>query len=143
MAIVDVKEDGLIKASVMNSLDQPITIQSGQQYGHVTCDVSEAHSFQARLPTIRLQSSPTSTPTTLTNATLRELVVNSISGNSSTGHQMAPHSRERPRNILGRHLTATQEEPEAPSCSNRIDRSNRQGEPPAHMESGVPSTGGT
>jgi hypothetical protein len=51
LAIVDVKEDGLIKASVMNTLDQPITIQSGQQYGIVTltCDVNEAHSFQALL----------------------------------------------------------------------------------------------
>jgi hypothetical protein len=27
MAIVDVKEDGLIRAGVMNTLDQPVTIQ--------------------------------------------------------------------------------------------------------------------
>jgi hypothetical protein len=54
LAIVDVKEDGLIKASVMNTLDQPVTIQFGQQYGKVTltCDVNKAHSFQARLLTI-------------------------------------------------------------------------------------------
>jgi hypothetical protein len=55
MAIVDVKEDGLIKAGIMHTLDQPVTIQSGQQYVQVTltCDVNKAHSFQARLPTIR------------------------------------------------------------------------------------------
>jgi hypothetical protein len=55
MVIVDVKEDGLIKAGVMNTLDQLVTIQSGQQYGQVTltCDLNQAHSFQARLPTIR------------------------------------------------------------------------------------------
>jgi hypothetical protein len=29
MAIVDVKADGLIQAGVMNTLDQPVTIQSG------------------------------------------------------------------------------------------------------------------
>jgi hypothetical protein len=47
MAIVDVKADGLIQAGVMNTLDQPVTIQSGQQYGQVTltCYVNEAHSF--------------------------------------------------------------------------------------------------
>jgi hypothetical protein len=31
-----VKADGLIQAGVMNTLDQPVTIQSGQQYGQVT-----------------------------------------------------------------------------------------------------------
>jgi hypothetical protein len=129
MAIVDVKEDGLIKAGVMSTLDQPVTIQLGQQYGQVTltcetCDVNEAHSFQACLPTIRPRSSPTSTPTTLTNATLRALSVNSISDNLVTDRQMAPH---RPRNNLGRHLMATREEPEAPSSGSRIGRSNRQG----------------
>jgi hypothetical protein len=36
MAIFEVKEDGLIQAGVMNTLDQPIMIQSGQQYGQVT-----------------------------------------------------------------------------------------------------------
>jgi hypothetical protein len=30
MAIVDVKAEGLIQAGVMNTLDQPVTIQSGQ-----------------------------------------------------------------------------------------------------------------
>jgi hypothetical protein len=78
----DVKEDGLIRAGVMNTLDQPDTIQSGQQYGQVTltCEVNEAHSLQARLPTIRPRSSPTSTLTTLTDATLRALSANYISG---------------------------------------------------------------
>jgi hypothetical protein len=81
LAIVDVKEDGLIKAGVINTSDQPVKIQSGQQYGKITltCDVNEEHSFQARLPTIRPRSSPTSTPTTLTDATLRALSVNSLS----------------------------------------------------------------
>jgi hypothetical protein len=140
LAIVDVKEDGLIKAGVMNTLDQPVTIQSGQQYGKVTltCEVHEAHSFRARLPNIRPRSSPTSTPTTLTNATLWALLVNSLSGNSPTCHQMAPQSCDRPRNNLGRHLTATREEPEAPSSGNSIDLSSRQGEPPAHTELGAP-----
>jgi hypothetical protein len=122
---------------VMNPLDQPVTIQSGQQYSQVTltCDVNEAHSFQALLPTIRPRSSPTSTPTTLTDATLRALSVNSISGNSATDRQMAPQSRDRPRNNLGHHLTATREEPEAPSSGSRMDRSNLQGEPPTRTES--------
>jgi hypothetical protein len=46
--------DGRIRAGVTNTLDQPDTIQSGQQYGQVTltCEVDEAHSLQARLPTI-------------------------------------------------------------------------------------------
>jgi hypothetical protein len=145
LAIVGVKEDGLIKAGVRNTLDQPVTIQSGQQYGQVTltCDVNKAHSFQARLPTICPRSSPTSTPTTLTYANLRALSVNSLSGNSPTCHQMAPQSRDRPRNNLGRHLTATQEEPEAPSSGNSKDLSSRQGEPPAHTELGAPPTGRT
>jgi hypothetical protein len=117
----------------MNTLDQPVRIQSGQQYGQVTCDVNEAHSFQARLPTIRPLSSPTST--TLTDATLRALSDNSISSNVATDRQMAPPSRDRPRNNLGRHLTATREEPGAPSSGSRMDHSSRQGEPPAHMES--------
>jgi hypothetical protein len=133
----------LIQAGVMNTFDQPVTIQSGQQYGQVTltCDVNEAHSFQARLPTICPQSSPTSTQTTLTDATLRALSVNSISGNLPTCHQTAPESCDRSRNNLGRHLTATREEPEAPSSGSRMIRSNRQGEPPAHTESGAPPTG--
>jgi hypothetical protein len=137
MVIVDVKADGLIQAGAMNTLDQPVKIQSGQQYGQVTltCDVNEAHSFQARLPTIRPRSTPTSTPTTLTDATLRALSVNSISANLATDRQMAPQSRDRPRNNLGRHLTATREEPEAPSSGSRMDHSSRQGVPPAHMES--------
>jgi hypothetical protein len=74
---------------------------------------------------------------------LRALLVNSISDNSSTGHQMAPQSRDQSRNNLGRHLTATQEEPEAPSSGNMIDLSNRQGEPPAHRKSGAPPAGRT
>jgi hypothetical protein len=47
--------DGLIRARITNTLDQPNTIQSGKQYGQVTltCGVNEAHSLQARLPTIR------------------------------------------------------------------------------------------
>jgi hypothetical protein len=51
MAIVDVKEDGLIRAGVMNTFDKSVTMQSGQQYGQVTltCEVNEAHSLQARL----------------------------------------------------------------------------------------------
>jgi hypothetical protein len=51
LTIVDVKADGL------NWLNK----QYGQQYGKVTltCDINKAHSFQARLPTIR--PSPTST----------------------------------------------------------------------------------
>jgi hypothetical protein len=103
MAIVDVKADGLIQAGVINTLDQPVTIQSGQQYGQVTltCDVNEAHSFQSRLPTIHPRSSPTSTPTTLTHATLRALSVHSLSGNLTTCHQTAPQSRDRSRNNLG------------------------------------------
>jgi hypothetical protein len=106
MAIVDVKADGLIQAGVMNTLDQPVTIQLGQQYGQVTltCDVNEAHSFQARLLTIHPRSSPTSTPTNLTNATLQALSVHSLSGNSPTCHQTAPQSHDRSRNNLGRHL---------------------------------------
>jgi hypothetical protein len=158
----DVKEDGLIRAGVMNTLDQPgtngqiragvmntldqpDTIQSGQQYGQVTltCEVNEAHSLQARLPTIRPRSSPTSTPTTLTDATLRALSANYISGHLATNHQMAPQPRDQPRNHLWRHLTATLEEPEAPSSGSRMNRSNRLGEPPAHTESGAPSTGRT
>jgi hypothetical protein len=113
MGIVDVKAEGLIQAGVMNTLDQPVTIQSGQQYGQVTltCDVNEAHSFQARLPTIHPRSYPTSTPTSLTNATLLALSVNSLSCNLPTCHQTAPQSRDRSRNNLGRHLTATREEP--------------------------------
>jgi hypothetical protein len=114
MVIVDVKEDGLIQAGIMNTLDQlvTITIQSGQQYGQVTltCDINEAYSFQARLPTIRPRSSPTSTPTTLTDATLQAPSVNSISGNLATDRQMAPQSRDRPRNNLGRYLTAIRSE---------------------------------
>jgi hypothetical protein len=143
LAIVDVKEDGLIKAGVMNTLDQPVTIQSGQQYGIVTltCDVNEAHFFQARLPTIRHRSSPTSTPTTLTDATLRAQSVNSLSGNSPTCHQTAPQSRDRSRNNLGRHLPATREEPEVPSSGNSIDTSRHQGKPPAQTELGAPPTG--
>jgi hypothetical protein len=88
LAIVDVKEDRLIKAGVMNTLDQPVTIQSGQQYGKVTltCDVNEAHSFQARLLTIPSRSSPTSSPTTLTDATLRALSVNSLSSSLLNCH---------------------------------------------------------
>jgi hypothetical protein len=72
----------------MNTLDQPVTIQSGQQYGKVTltCDVNEAHSFQARLPTIRPGLLPPLL--TLTNATLR-----------------APYWRLE--KSLGRHLLAT------------------------------------
>jgi hypothetical protein len=87
----DVKEDGLIRVGVMNTLDQPDTIQSGQQYGQVTltCEVNEAHSLQARLPTIRPRSSPTSTLTTLTDATLRALPANYISGH------LAPTTRWR------------------------------------------------
>jgi hypothetical protein len=109
LAIVDVKEDGLIKAGMMNTLDQPVTIQSGQQYGKVTltCDVNKAHSFQARLPTIRPRSSPISTPTTLTEATLRALSVNSLSSSLLNRHQTAPQARDRFRNNLGRHLPAT------------------------------------
>jgi hypothetical protein len=99
--------------------------------------------LQARPPTIRPRSSPTSTPTTLTDATLRALSVNSISSNLATDRQMAPQSRNRPRNNLGRHLTATREEPKAPSSGSRMIRSNCQGEPPAHTESGAPSTGRT
>jgi hypothetical protein len=145
MAIIQVKEDGLIRASVMNTLDQPATIQSGQQYGQVTltCEVNEAHSLQARLPTIRPRSSPTSTPTTLTDATLRTLSVNSSPDNSAADSQMAPQSCDQPRNNRGRRLTATREEPEAPSSGGRIDRSHRQGEPPAPMEPGAPPTGRT
>jgi hypothetical protein len=145
MAIVDVKADGLIQAGVMNTLDQSVPIQSGQQCGQVTltCDVNEAHPFQARLLTIRPRSSPTSTPTTLTNATLRVLSVNSLSGNLPTCHQTASQSCDRSRNNLGRHLTATREEPEAPSSGSRMDHISRQGEPPAHMESGAPPTGKT
>jgi hypothetical protein len=71
------------------------------------------------------------------------LSVNSISGNSVTDRQMVPQSRDRPRNNLGSHLTATREEPEAPSSGSRMDYSNRQGEAPAHMESGAPPTGRT
>jgi hypothetical protein len=46
--------DGRIRAGVTNTLDQRDTIQSGLQYGLVTltCEVNEAHSLQARLPTI-------------------------------------------------------------------------------------------
>jgi hypothetical protein len=134
MAIVDVKAAGLIQAGVINTVDQPVTIQSGQQYGQVTltCDVNEAQSFQARLPTIHPWSSPTSTPTTLTDATLRVLSVHSLSGNLPTCHQRAPQSHDRPRNNLRRHLAMTQEEPESPFG---------QGEPPTHMESGAPPIG--
>jgi hypothetical protein len=35
MAIFDVTEEGLIQGGVMTTLDQPVTIQSGQQYGQV------------------------------------------------------------------------------------------------------------
>jgi hypothetical protein len=52
---------------------------------------------------------------------------------------MAPRPSDRPRN----HLTATRKEPETPSSDSRMHRSNRQGEPPAHTESGEPSTGRT
>jgi hypothetical protein len=95
LAIVDVKEDERIKAGVTNTLDQPVMIQSGQQYGKVTltCDINEAHSFQARLPTIRPRSSPTSTPTTLTDATLRALSVNSLLLSLLIRHQTAPQVR--------------------------------------------------
>jgi hypothetical protein len=142
-AIVDVKADGLIQAGVMNTLDQPVTIQSGEQYGQVTltCDVNEAHSFQACLPTIHPLSSPTSTPTTLTDATLRALSAHSLSGNSPTCHQKAPPASDRPRNNLGRHLAATREEHEAPSGDSRMGHSGRQGEPATHLESGVPPIG--
>jgi hypothetical protein len=129
MAIVDVKEDGLIRAGVMNTLDQPDRIQSGQQYGQVTltCEVNEAHSLQARLPTIRPRSSPTSTPTTLTDATLQRLSVNSSPDTLAADRQMAPQSRYRPRNNQGRHLTATREEPKAPYSGGRIYRSHARG----------------
>jgi hypothetical protein len=139
MAIVDVKADGLMQAGVMKTLDQPVTIQSGQQYGQVTltCDVNEAHSFQARLPTIHPRSSPTSTPTTLTDATLRALSAHALSGNLPTCRQTAPPARNQPTNNLGRHLAATG----APSGDYRMGHSGRQGEPPTHTEFGAPPIG--
>jgi hypothetical protein len=110
-----------------------------ENYGQVTltCDVNEAHSFQARLPTIHPRSSPTSTPTTLTDATLQALSAHSLSGNSPTCRQTAPPARDQPRNNLGRHLAATG----APSGDGRMDHSGRQGEPPTHMEFGAPPIG--
>jgi hypothetical protein len=152
LAIVDVKEDGLIKAGVMNTLDKPITIQSGQQYSKVTltCDVNEAHSFQACLPTIRPRSSPTSTPTTLTDATLRALLVNSLSLSSLNGHQTAPPARPGlgaksigGRNIASHHQRAqpTRKKPGAPSNGDSTDSCHHQGAPPAPTELGAPSTG--
>ena len=138
MAIVDVKADGLIQAGVMNTLDQPVTIQSGQQYGHVTltCDINEAHSFQARLPTIRPRSHSTSTPTPLTDATLRALSVQALSDNSPTYRQTAPLVRDTSGNNPGRHLAATR----TPSGDGRVSHHGRQGEPPTHFEFGAPSS---
>jgi hypothetical protein len=151
LAIVDVKEDVLIKAGMMNTLDQPVTIQSGQQYGKVTltCDVNKAHSFQARLPTIRPRSFPTSTPTTLTDATLRALLVNSLLLSSLNRHQTAPQVRSGlgapsigGRNIASHHqrVRPAREEPGAPSTSDSTDSSHHQGAPPAPMELEAPST---
>jgi hypothetical protein len=58
-------------------------------------------------------------------------------------HQTAPQACDLFRNKLGRLLSATREEPGAPSTGNSMDTRHHQGEPPAPTELGAPPTGKT
>jgi hypothetical protein len=100
MAIVDVKGDGLIQPGVMNTLDQPVTIQSGQKYDQVTltCDIMRHTLFRlVSLPSVPGLLPPLLRPLSPTPPCGRYRSTPSRAIRPPTG-QMAPQSHDRPRN---------------------------------------------
>jgi hypothetical protein len=129
-----VKENGQIRigAEYLGSARKD-TI--GPKYGQVTLTGgdNEANSLQARLPNIR----PGLLPPLLGPLSLHLGPVGHQppeGGHLATNHQRARWPNDRP--VIT--LRTTRNEPETPASGNRIHRSNRQGEPPPHTESGDP-----